>query len=242
MRALHLQNAVRNVGIVGVTCMALSAMTPAVAAPLSVSLSDLISNQGTIQVGDKLFSNFGYITSGSGFPAATDVQVQGEVVGPNNGIGFLSAWHANSGQGLQTAKITYNVSVLGAPGYYISDVHLDGDPSVVGGTGLSMVKLTASDTSHTAVLPQPGLLQIYSTDASTGVVNAFDNTVGLPANLRSLNIETTILQSSDAFNVHPSVLHIQESFSQAVPEPSTIGLTLTGLLAMGFVMRRNKSV
>jgi len=210
------------------------------AAPVtpSVTLASLIDGGGTILSGDKLFSNFGYISTGSGFPAATDIQVQGETVGANYGLDFVSGWHANPGQGLQTAKITYTVSVVDHPGTYISDIHLDADPSVIGDAGQALVKLSASDMSHTTVLPPGSVLQAYDLVGTSAVVNAFSNTVGLPANLRSLSIETTILGSADALNANASVLHVQESFSQAVPEPSTSAMALMGLGVLGFVARR----
>jgi hypothetical protein len=219
-------------------CLALAGISSAQAA--SVSLADLISSNGTIVVGDKLFSNFDYVTSNISFSQASDVQVEGDIVGGNNGIGFTSAWHANPGQGLQSAKITYNVSIIGNPDLYISDIHLDGDPSLVGDAGQSVVKLSASDVSHTTVLPAPDhLLRVYKTIGNDAVVNAFANTVGEASNLRVLNIETTILQSADALNANTSVLHIQESFSQAaVPEPGTYALMLAGLAGIGFVARR----
>lgn len=221
--------------------LAMASMSTSYAAPQSVSLADLISNQGTIQEGDKLFSNFGYVTTSNTFPKAADIQVQGEVIGGNNGIGFVSGWHANPGEGLQTAKITYSVTTL-ASNYHISDIHLDGDPSLIGGAGQSIVKLTANDQGHTSVLPSPGVLQIYGVVGTPGVVNATADTVGLASNLRKLDIETTILQSADVVNATASVLHIQESFSQAVPEPSSVALTLVGLLAVGGIARRRKVI
>ncbi len=224
-------------------CAGLMCASQASAAPTTsaVTLASLIDSGGTLQSGDKLFSNFGYVSTGSGFPAATDIQVQGEQVGANYGLDFVSGWHANPGQGLQTAKISYTVSVVDRPGYYISDIHLDGDPTLIGDAGQALVKLSASDLSHTTVLPPGSVLQVYDAVGVPAVVNAFANTVGTPANLRSLSIETTILGSADAMNANASVLHIQESFSQApVPEPSTNAMALVGLSVLGFMARRKR--
>jgi hypothetical protein len=221
---------------VAIACLAIAGMSSAQA---SVSLADLISTQGSILSGDKLFSNFAYVTSSLTFSQASDVQVEADTVGGNFGIGFVSAWHANPGQGLQSAKITYTVSIQGNEGLYISDIHLDGDPSLVGDAGQSVVKLSASDLAHTTVLPAPdSLLRVYKTIDNPAVVNASADTVGAPANLRVLDIETTILQSADAVNANTSVLHIQESFSQSVvPEPSSYALMLVGLMAIGYRLR-----
>jgi len=218
-------------------CLALAGYTAAQAATDPVSLASLIANNGVIQSGDKLFSNFGYVSTSASFPTAADIQVQGEVIGSNNGISFVSGWHANPGQGLQTAKLTYTVSILDNPGLHISDIHLDGDPTLIGNAGQAVVKLSASDLSHTSVLPPSGVLQVYDTAGNPAVVNASANTIGAFANLRKLDIETTILGSADALNATASVLHIQESFSQAVPEPSTYALTLVGLGVLGCLAR-----
>jgi hypothetical protein len=213
-------------------CVATAGMATAQAQ--SVTLADLISSHGTLTTGDKLFSNFNYEAS-TGFPTAADIQVKSEVVGGNNGIEFDAFWHANPGQIPQNANITDDVTVTD-PIYYISDIHLDADPSLIGTAGQSLVKLSASTLAHDSVLPSDhALLQVYQTVGNPSVINDFAFTTSLQ---KTLTIETTILQSADSLNANPSVLHIQESFTQAVPEPSTYALSMVGLVMMGLVARR----
>jgi PEP-CTERM motif len=226
----------RTIGYFGLAACATLAMGGmSTARAQAVTLQSLIASNGTIQVGDKLFSDFNLVST-SGFPSALDILVKGEVTGGLNGIEFDAPWHTNPGQAPQTANITYNVSVL-APGWYISDIHLDTDVSLIGGAGQSLVKLSASDVpTHTTVLPAPThLLQSYQLVGQDSVLNPSANTTSLQ---NKLIVETTILQSADSVGSNPSVLHIQESFSQAVPEPSTYAMSVLGLGVMGLLMRR----
>jgi len=227
----------RTLGHVGLAACATLAMGGlSTARAQTVTLQDLISKQGTITSGDKLFSNFNYVAS-SGLPSALDVLVKAETVGGNVGIEFDAAWHTNPGQVPQVANITYDVTVL-SPSLYISDIHLDTDASLIGGAGQSWVKLSASDASHSTVLPGNHLLESYQTLGNPSVVNASADTTKL---VKTLTVETTILQSADSVTSNPSVLHIQESFSQAVPEPGSMALSVVGLGLIGAVVRRQRA-
>jgi hypothetical protein len=219
-----------HVGLAACATLALGGLSTAKAQ--TFTLQDLINNKGTIQQGDKLFSNFNYVGSAA-FPTALDVLVKGETVGTNYGIEFDSTWHTNPGQIPQVANITYDVTVLN-PNLYISDIHLDSDPSLIG-SGQSWVKLSASDADHSTVLPGNHLLENYQTPGNPAVVNASADTNKL---YKKLTVETTILQSADSVNATSSVLHIQESFSQAVPEPGSMALSMVGLGLIGAVVRR----
>jgi hypothetical protein len=223
-----------HVGLAACATLALGGLSTAKAQ--TVTLQDLITKQGTIQQGDKLFSNFNYVAS-SGFPSALDVLVKGEVIGGNNGIEFNAAWHTNPGQIPQVANITYDVTVLSS-NLYISDIHLDTDTSLIGSAGQSLVKLSASDASHSTVLPGNHLLESYQTVGNPAILSASADTTQL---LKKLTIETTILQSADSLNANPSVLHVQESFSQAVPEPGSMALSMVGLGLIGAVVRRQRA-
>jgi hypothetical protein len=231
----NLKNTVTHFGLLAGVCLGSAVFSPAHAAT-AVTLQSLIDTQGSIITGDKKFDNFHYV--GDSFaPTAAQINVLGEVMGGLNGIEFDSYWHANPLAVPTQANITYDVTVLD-PTLFISDIHLDADPSVIGGNGQSLVKLSASDATHGTVLPGNHLLEVYQLVPGTPPVqNAFANTTGL---FKKLTVETTFLQSADSATTTASVLHVQESFSQAVPEPSTYAMAIVGLGMVGFSLRRNR--
>lgn len=230
--------------ILGCATLLLLSGTSARAQSTSIfTLSNLIAGTsgttgtGGIQIGDKLFTNWLYSFNGIDMPSASLVNVQGVTVAGNYGIQFTSNWHSNPGNGAQSALIDYRVSVTD-PNWRISDIHLDGDPTVVGGNGQASVVESASEiVGHTSVLPHTlSIFDLLSGASHTSQLNDSANTIGLYS---ALDIEKTINVSSDSGTTNASITHIQQTFSQAsAPEPGTLAfLALGGTMVL---VRRRK--
>jgi len=221
-------------------CFLLAFSQFAVAAPYL--LSDLIAGTsgtdglGNIVLGDKTFSGWSYSSIGPDMPGAANVTVQAQLIAGNIGLEFLGSWHANPGNGLETAIINYLVTTTG--GWLISDVHLDGDPTVNGGNGQVQVLESVSDpANHNTVLLNT--LSIYDIVSGTSRTTRLNDFLFTNPQLPSLFIEKTIMASSDSPTTVAGVLHIQQSFSQ-VPEPGSLAMIVTGLGLIGIGIRRRR--
>jgi hypothetical protein len=100
---------------------------------------------GTVgcQQGDKTFSNFSEVGSGTGtVPTPGDIVVAPDTrtIGgvPEIGLDFNSTWFANSGQNADTT-ITFDVAVVGGGGMLISDASTVQLSSAFVGTGAATV-------------------------------------------------------------------------------------------------------
>ena len=233
-----------------VVCAAVGSMVAGQAQ--AVTLAELISTNGTITVGDKLFSDFAYTADGftndatglvwGGTAAdylaqAALITVTGSQLDGNWGLDFMGNWHVNGATA--NANIDYKVTVLD-PAKYLSDFHLDGSPSVIGASGQAQVIESVNSVGgHGAIPTVPNdLLTIYSATGVGTDVNdvSFTAAGNFP---RAAMIETDIILSALPGS-QASLGHVQESFSQSpVPEPSTYAMVLAGLAAVGVVARRN---
>lgn len=217
------------------------------------TLSNLIAGttgtdgNGNILIGDKLFNRWSYSFIGPDMPSAANVQVQGVTVAGNFGIEFTGFWHANPGNGNESALINYRVTVTD-PRFFITDVHLDGDPSVNGGNGQALVVESVSDTvNHSSVLPRTlSIFDIATNGGATETTRLNDalNTIG---GYTSLDIEKTISASADSSTTTASITHIQQTFSQSVssPEPASVAFLLGGVgipVCLRGVRRRRPAV
>jgi hypothetical protein len=169
--------------------------------------------------GDKSFSNFTYTSSGD-FPVASDVNVTPgyESTTGNYGIEFSGGFLAFSS--LSSATLGYTVTVT-APGLLISDVHLSGNPDVIGVVGSMIV--------NESFKQDPTTLQISDING-TKVGSDASNLNGLYS---SLDV-TKVITGTPGVTAPgiPTISFIDQTFSQtAVPEPGTLVLLLTGALA-----------
>lgn len=218
----------------------------------AVSLGELISSQGSITVGDKQFSNFRYTANGftndktgsvwgnteaDYLAQAGMVTVTGDIQDGNYGLDFMSNWHAENGVEASFG-IDYLVTVLD-PTKYLSDFHLDGSPSGTGGGHVNVLE-TVSDAVGHSLIPTtpPGSLNIYF-HSETGLQQNDFSLTNPGIMPKSAFIETDVTFSAP-LNSTASLGHIQQSFSQAVPEPSTFALALCGGIGALWMSRRRQ--
>jgi hypothetical protein len=210
-------------------------------------LADLIASGGSLTVGDKVFSNFGYTGNTGNFPDPTGITVNpippsGTDAQGNFGIRFgLGAF---SPPGVTTDfLITYTVTSLGAG---IIDVHLDSNLAITGTPGPqdhpfgSIVETIATE-------PGPGGLHLAQiSNGVTPTTSSLHATAGFvpPGPYQSLFVTKDVLLFSTGVpgtaeqDAITNVSFIDQSFSQ-VPEPGSLMLLgLSGLGLVGLAWRR----
>lgn len=219
------------------------------------NLKDLIENNGTIVVGDKLFSNFVYTRNGAGMADAANITVVG-IVDPNPliyGISFRGGWGftgSPNGQNLQTAFIGYDVEILpNYPDYFIVDNHMRANPTVlVGGDGTVRITETLFDWPGLNSIEDvniPGKFQkVVFANRVTGVIDPLSTGSDLMNFLpqKKIRIEKDLLFESRLNQAtgqwgSVSLSFIDQTFSQ-IPEPAffqmgvLVSLGSLGLLRM----------
>jgi len=170
-------------------------------------------------VGPILFSDFGYSSSATGgavAPTNATVLVAPYQVGDEWGLQFSGGWVAGSGQ-TQSADISYKISCIG--GCSILDAVLDVGGGVIG-TGTA----TVNETSTT-----PPVINL-STNGNT-VVSASSSFPGTHA----VDPSDLIASAGGAAGIG----HISSVINLfSVPEPASLVLVGTALLAAGLLLRR----
>lgn len=199
----------------------------------SYILSDLINNNGTITVGDKVFSNFGYIASGDN-PAATGVTVNGFDNSGLYGIRFTANFHDNNTVGASDALITYTVTVTD-PAWAISQVYIAGPAYTGDHEGYVQVNEAFYEDNGVQI-------QIHS-DGS----QLLQDVATLQTAQTALHVTKDILLwandiTSNDTNGVASLAYVDQYFGQVpnignnTPEPAS--LALLGLGTFSFLRRR----
>ncbi|MEX2317119.1 MAG: PEP-CTERM sorting domain-containing protein [Pirellulales bacterium] len=194
-----------------------------------VLLSTLHNNpDGEILVGDKLFSRFFYSAVGD-MPPVDRVNVTPIQDDDGNwGIRFTAPFIdfidlvGNAGS---DATIVYRVEALNES-QLISDVHMAGNPALLGTTGSASVVETFED--HEIVL------KIFD---DFGNIQLTDFAL-LPQPVRFLDVQKNILLAAGNGSATLSIL--DQTFSQ-VPEPTAIALVMIGLALGSCCVRRRFS-
>lgn len=184
----------------------------------SVTLDTLLTG-GSITVDDKVFDQFSYLATGD-MPNASGVNVIG-LPGVNPGVRFQGGFTDLPGGGTSDALISYRVTSNGTP---IVDAEISGNPAVVGGDGVASV-------TETFTPDEPGTISIFDT-----AVNSVHNTqvsdhIVFANPTQVLHVQKDILMSSGTGIA--TLSFVDQRYSQAVPEPSS--LALLGTVALGLL-------
>jgi len=203
-------------------------------------LSDLIASGGSITVGDKVFSDFGYTPNSGQAPLASAISVNpippaGTDAFGNFGIRFGLAGFDTPDNVATDFLLTYTVSTLsGAP--LITDVHLASNLAIAG------TPATGDNPFGNIVetISAPGIGQIAQiSNAATTTSSSLSAVAGFipPGPYTSLRV-TKDVQLFSTPGAIATVSFIDQAFSQ-VPEPGSLMLLgLGGLGLVGFAWRR----
>lgn len=189
-------------------------------------LSDLIDLDGSIQLGDKVFSDFDYTFTGD-MPSATGVNV--DAIFDLNGdvtLRFQGGFVDNPGGGASDALIMYTVSATD-PGQLISNVSMSANLALNGNAGgfINISEFFPNQASQLLVFAGPGGTQLS------------DSSDVLPP-LSTLVVQKDIFADAGAAGNPVNVSVINQTFQQ-VPEPMSMALAaLAGLGAVGLIRRR----
>lgn len=205
------------------TALLVLGMAGTAAADHISNLADLIANDGTVVVGDKLFSNFTYAWTGD-MPDASGVNVI-EYIDPdgNFGIQFQGGFLDLAGGNASDALITFDVTVLD-PNFQIIAAHLAGNPSVVGGNGGGSFG-SVTETFLPGNITDS--LVIFADEDSAVLADWV--TFGQP--VTTLSVQKDIILFADDDAVATTLSFVNQSFTQ-VPEPGSLALLGLGGLAM----------
>jgi hypothetical protein len=214
---------------------------------VEVVLQDLLSGQAPgLWVGDKLFDNFSYSSTGD-MPEADRVVVTAitDAVG-NYGIRFQGAFADFPDMGNQLASdagITFEVAVDPdhvRQGWIITDAHLYGAGANSNGDG-AFIAVDESFTGNTPVIADT--MQVYLSTIGQGG-RQFEDSVVFNQGYTRLRVQKDVIARAGEGNIGPvRMTIIEQTFSQdqeVIPEPATLGLL--GLAITGFAaVRRQRS-
>jgi hypothetical protein len=218
---------------IAIAAVAFLAMTPA----MSLASFILVGSQTTLdqlltgnslQVGETLFDQFHYQTTGQ-MPAASTVFVQGiQDDSGNYGVLFSSAFTDAFGGGASSALLSYSVTALDSSNLIVG-ANLFGDPTV-SGSGIAAVTET--------FLPLPNSMNIFDNSFHTGTTSS-DTSFAQGAT--TVSVQKGILAFAATRSSSAALTEVGQTFVQqsdvapssvaAAPEPGTLVLLLTGVLA-----------
>ena len=208
-----------------------------------VHLSDLLSGQiPGLSIGDKLFDNFTYSSTGD-MPKADRVVITGITDSDGNlGIRIQGAFadFPDIGQQLSSdAGITFEVAInpeYVRKGWIITDAHLFGSGANLSGAG-SFISVDESFTDNEPMTDET--MQVYASSIGQGG-QQFEDWVYFDHGYTKLKVQKDILARAGQESIGPARMTIiEQTFSQEIiPEPTTLGLI--GLALCGLGLRRRQ--
>ena len=203
----------------------------ALTAATSDTLQDLTTTGGTLQIGDKIFSNFSFLENGLTSFDSSKIQVTVSVA---NGVDYLT-WDGNmslvsgSGTGPVTADLLLKYSVTATSGAIDAiDASYTGSVQPAGGAFVAIDE-TARDANGNVV----GSTHLDGQDKSdTFSINSPQSSLAVTKDI-TFGISNGGLASAS---------EVIQSFHQlAIPEPSTLSLLTGGaMIATAFFLRRRR--
>jgi len=199
----------------------------------AVTLDSLLTPGATVVVGDKVFSDFGYLATGD-MPTALLVNVQGILSDVGNlGLRFQGGFQDHTGGGASDALITYTVTSLGGR---ITDAHLDSNLNILGN-----LDTTAYGTITETFVPDDPTVHVTNFHFNPVPVLLHDQVVWGPPGYTHLHVQKDILLDAgpnSIFNGVANMSFVDQTYSQ-VPAPAAVwgGALLAGV---GVLLRRWK--
>lgn len=235
-------------GILSVVCaLAMAVATKAQAIDQVPNLADLISNQTTLQIGDKLFADWGFSSSDYGKLSASQVTVQLiQDQDGNYGLTFGGPFFITGNSSLDF-HLEFSVAVSpDAPDNYISDVHLFIPEATFQGGGGVVVTEQVHETGPIPLsLPPMLVVQADSSNPPDSLHAAAD----LPEPLKRVYIRkdvtliagngTGVITGRSQLQNFVGLSYIDQTFSQ-IPEPGTVMLVATGIFGLCLTGRRSR--
>lgn len=200
-------------------------------------LADLIANPtNSITVGDKVFSNFQYTTTGVGMPSAANVNVNPlptDVLG-NFGITITGGFTSNGG--VADATLSYDVRIT-TPGFTFTDIRLAGNPEIQPPNATGTMSVTETVFGLTPPTANPlGQLTILAQGGTPPRLS--DALFITPGVYTALRIRKDIFANNLGGGV-PVLSFVDQSFSQ-VPEPTSMALLGVGVACSVVLARRRR--
>ena len=202
----------------------------------SINFSSLVGTNGlAVQIGDKHFADFDFQYSDTDGNIGNDLTPTAlTLTALSNQIGFgisFTGPMAALGNVIKDIVVRFSIAVTNSS-QLISDIHLDYN-GTVHGSGFS----TVTETIFTGGF---GANQISQIDVfNLGSTNLLATAANLPSPQPKVYVEKDIVYGGGDFgNTNSAFISIiDQTFSQ-VPEPSTILLSVTGLVSLLFIKRR----
>jgi PEP-CTERM motif len=210
-----------------VICLSIGLAMPAQAAVLS----DLISQNQSIQVGDLLFSGFTYSQTGD-MPVPASINVSPYISGSGqNGLSFQAAFLDFPGGSGSDGVIGYHVTEL-TQGAQINGSTLSGVPTVLGGNGVVSVTESFLPTDNA------DLFSIYSISPGSTQTS---NSLGLAGAFPSIAVQDSVLAFSGGGAASVSFFNATFSTSGGqIPEPASATLLGLGVALLAWRRLRNR--
>jgi PEP-CTERM motif-containing protein len=195
----------------------------------SVSLTTLTNDDGTVLVGDKLFSNFFVV----GDPAASNITVTALISDGNFGLEFGGGFVANNSS--MDFSIGYMVNVTNSANL-ISGANLTfNGASVPPNSGPALAEVVEQVLTNMDINVPYGQMTVYVTPTA----QQLSTNMAINPPQSYLNLQKDVLVDSFTLTAFASISTIDQSYMQ-IPEPSTIALAAMGAFTGLLVLRRRR--